>query len=82
MHELPDEMYPTVDCHSSSPIFAAEEQTMLFELKKLGALSPQRLIEGLHPSNEQSLIDDLDRAEVAKAEFIQQHPEVLKHGKK
>lgn len=82
LSELNEDMYPVVDCHSSSPIFAMEEQTLLFELKKMGAVSPAGLIRGIHPSHETELLADLDRHEVQQSELIAQHPEILTHGKK
>jgi hypothetical protein len=81
LNDLDDSMYATVDSHSSSPIFAMEEREFLFELRKLGSLSPQGLIRATHPPHEDEMEDEIERAEVAKAEMIAQHPEILTHGK-
>jgi hypothetical protein len=80
-HHLDDRYKVTVDSHSASPIFAMEERELAVTLLKAGAISPEGLIRQLHPVNEQELIDDLENREAAKAAFIEQHPELLMHGR-
>lgn len=82
LHDLPDSMYAAVDSHSASPIFQSEEREFLFELRKVGALSPRGLIRSLQPPHADEMIDELDQHDVQQAELIQQHPEILTHGKK
>ena len=79
--QLPSNMHPVVNCHSSSPIFRQEEEALAFELRKMGAVSPQMLVEILQPPHAQAIIDDLERKDAQQAELIQQHPELLTHMK-
>lgn len=66
-----------VDNHSSSPIFSHDAQQLLFNLAKLGAVSPRDLIAGTHPANESELIEDIDTRDAEKAALIKAHPELL-----
>ena len=66
-----------VDSHSSSPVFAAETREIIFDLVKIGAISPERAIELLHPPMEDELVADAERKKVVEAELIKQHPELL-----
>ena len=72
----------SVDAHSSSPAFTEEAKQNAAVLFKAGAMSPTRLIQAFHPSNEDALIEDAERNEIAKAELIEKHPELaFPHGK-
>jgi len=82
LSDLSDQLYVTVDCHSSSPLFIQDQETLLLELKKLGAIDNKSLIKGLHPPREQEILDAVELVEVQKSEMIQQHPEILTKGKK
>lgn len=74
MHQLPEECKVSVDSHSSSPAFVQDTRTLLLELFKAGAVSPEKLVELTSPPHKDSLIEDLKRAEIQKEEFAQQHP--------
>ena len=65
-----------VDGHSSSPAFSEEARQLAFALTKAGAMSPQRLIESVHPPNEDALIEDQVRKEIATAQLVAEHPEL------
>jgi hypothetical protein len=65
-----------VDGHSSSPAFSQEARQLAFSLAKAGAMSPQRLVSATHPSDEDALIEDLERKDIANAELIKQHPDL------
>ncbi len=77
MGDLPDNIYATIDGHSSSPAFEHEHQQMMLELAKRGALTPQKLVESIHPPHEAELVFDLERKAIDQAEMIQAHPEML-----
>jgi len=83
-YHIPDNTKVTVDSHSSSPIFAAEERGLVFDLVKIGAMTPEEAVERLHPSGEEEIIADIERRQIQQAELIKQHPELLTHpgGKK
>lgn len=75
-YDLPDNCKVTVDSHSSSPAFGHEARQMLFDLTKIGAMKPERLIEHLHPPGADTMIQDIERAEAEKAAFAEAHPEL------
>lgn len=73
--QLGKECAVRVDSHSSSPAFANEDKSLLFDLLKIGAIKPEVLVEHLHPPGQDAIISDLEAAEISKAAFLQQHPE-------
>lgn len=82
-HHLSDRARIKVDNHSASPAFSFEARQLAFALAGRGAMSPQRLVQATHPTNEDELIEDAERAEIARAQFLAQHPEAAKeHGRK
>ena len=81
LDQLPDDAYVVVDSHSSSPIFAHDNETLAFALAKSGAIDGADLLEMTRPPNTENLITKLHRREEQKAQFIQQHPEILQKGK-
>lgn len=76
---LPDTAKVRVDSHSSSPVFVNESRVLIFDLVKIGAMTPQEAVEALHPSNEEELVADIEGREIQKAEFMKQHPEAMLH---
>ena len=82
MADLPDSMHAIIDGHSSSPAFEHEHQQLMLMLAMRGAISPQKLVEALHPPHEADIIDDLEQKQVDQAEMIKAHPELLTKGKK
>jgi hypothetical protein len=71
-----------VDGHSSSPAFSEEARQLAFALNRIGAASPQRVIEMTHPPQEDALIEDIERRDIAQAELVKAHPELaFPHGK-
>jgi hypothetical protein len=79
MH-LPENVKVQVDSHSSSPIFMQEAQELIFNLVKLGAMTPEEAVEHLHPSGEEEIMAGIEEREIQKAELIKQHPELLTQG--
>lgn len=67
----------SVDSHSSSPIFSRDTEELVLALAKAGAISPERLVELLHPPMEDELVADAERKKVLEAELIKEHPELL-----
>lgn len=74
-HQLPENCKVVVDSHSSSPAFSHETRGLLFDLFKAQAIDKKQLITHTSPPGSDTMIEDLDRAEIAAAEFAQQHPE-------
>lgn len=74
-HDLPDNAKVVVDSHSSSPAFSHETRTLMFDLLKVGAIDPEKLLLHLHPPGMDAMIEDLQRAKAEKAAFLAQHPE-------
>jgi hypothetical protein len=74
---LSDEFAVRVDSHSSSPAFAHETQQLMFALAKIGAATPEDVITRIHPPNEEGIIAGLERREIAQAQLVKEHPELL-----
>ena len=70
-----------VDSHSASPAFRQEARELAFALHKVGAASPQRVVEMVHPTSEDSLIEDIERQQIERAALIASHPELLSKGR-
>ena len=81
-YDLPDSSKVTVDSHSSSPAFAHEMKQDLFDLIKVGAIGPKQILEHLGVPGSDSMIEELERKQVAEAEYLQQHPEAAEQSKK
>lgn len=82
--DLAEDVSVSVDSHSSSPVFGHEGRQLLFDLSKMGAISPKELVEQTNPPGEDDIIADLDRKDIKQAQLIKEHPELLEHqgGKK
>lgn len=73
----------TVDSHSASPAFRHEVRDLAVTLAKIGAASPSRVVELTHPPQEEEMVEDIERKEIAQAKLFAEHPELLEHqGKK
>lgn len=77
MKDIDDDAKVGVDSHSSSPVFGADTRELIFALVKIGAVSPERAIELLHPPMEDELIGDAQRKKVAEEALVAAHPELL-----
>jgi hypothetical protein len=82
LNQLPNYWRVSVDSHSGSPAFAHMAQLQAFDLAKAGAMGPADLIAAVHPAHEDRLIQEVEAKQMAEAELIKQHPELLSHGKK
>ena len=76
---IPSNVKIAVDSHSSSPVFGMETRELMFALAKAGAASPEALIEGVGPPDQEDLIADQERKEIAQAQFLKEHPEAALH---
>lgn len=77
MNQLPKNCKVTVSSHSSSPSLSRDTRALLFELFKLGAVSPEYLVENTNPPSVETVLEDLRRKQIAEAQFAEQHPELL-----
>jgi len=75
-YNLPENCKISVDSHSSSPAFAQENRTLLFDLMKLQAIDQEQLLLHLHPPGVDAMIEALQRKKAEQAAFLQQHPEL------
>lgn len=82
--DLDDDASVTVDSHSGSPAFAAEARALAFDLFKIGAMSPEDVVEHVDAPNPESLIAGIERRAAEKAAYLQAHPEEAgkQHSKK
>lgn len=78
LHHLPAGAKARVDSHSASPAFAQEARQLLFDLLKIGAATPEQVVERTHPANEGELIAGIEKRQIDQAKFIAQHPELLR----
>jgi len=75
-YDLSENCKVSVDSHSASPAFGQETRQLMFDLFKVGAAKPERLIEHLHPPGSNEMIQDIEIAEAERAAFFAQHPEL------
>lgn len=80
LSQLPDDYRVTVDSHSGSPVFHEDTQQLAFALAKAGAIQGKSLIMLTRPPHMDTLMEDAEEAELAKAKMIQEHPELLTKG--
>jgi hypothetical protein len=81
--DLDEDQILTIDSHSSSPAFAADAKALAFDLLKIGAMSPEDVLERVDVSDPEELMAGVQRRGIAKAE-AEQKAEVIKlmgHGK-
>lgn len=76
-----------VDSHSSSPAFMFEARQLMFDLAKIGAASPEEVVEHTNPPGADDMVADMRRKAIEQSELIKAHPELLPvllggHGKK
>jgi hypothetical protein len=72
----------SVDAHSASPAFRHEVRELAFGLAKIGAATPERVVEMTHPPMEDVLVEDAERKQIEQAALIKAHPELLEKGHK
>lgn len=81
-YDLSESCKVSVDSHSSSPAFAQETRTLMFELFKVGAADAEQLIQHLHPPGADDMIDALHRRKAEQAKLLAEHPELAQGAKK
>lgn len=69
--DLPDDLTLTVDSHSSSPAFTQEHKGLVFDLVKIGAMSPADAVEELDVTDPEALQMGITRRDIAKAKAEQ-----------
>lgn len=74
-YDLGDECKITVDSHSSSPAFAQESKTLLFDLLKVGAIDAETLLIHSGVAGKDGMIEALQLKKFQQAQFAAQHPE-------
>ena len=82
--DLPDDVSMTVDAHSSSPAFSQDAKSLVFDLLKVGAISPTDLLDHVDMTDVDELQMGVLRREIAKAKMIreQEQAKLLAHAKK
>ena len=75
LHQLSKKCKVVVDSHSSSPAFSHETKGLMFDLYKAGAADKKQLILHTDPPGADTMIEDLERAEIAQAAWAEAHPE-------
>jgi hypothetical protein len=63
-----------VDSHSSSPVFIYEHQQLIFQLARLGVLSPEDIVEHIHPAGEEDVLDEIQEREIKRAAQVAKLP--------
>lgn len=76
-HHVPETAKVRVDSHSSSPIFSHEFRELIFALAKIGAMTPEEVVEHVNPPGEEDILADAERRQIAQQKLIQEHPELL-----
>jgi hypothetical protein len=70
-----------VDSHSSSPVFAAEERGLVFDMLRAQMITPQQALMLLHPPNEDELVSEAERRAFeqakAQAEAVKNDPQAF-----
>lgn len=74
--QLPKKCKVVVDSHSSSPAFSHETKGLMFDLFKAGAADKKQLVLHTDPPGADTMIEDIERAEIAEQQFAAQHPEL------
>ncbi len=70
--DLPTSVMVKVDGHSSSPVFAAQNQMLTTELFEAGAIGPMELLDMLNPP----MVDTLKARLKEREKFLAEHPQV------
>lgn len=70
--DLDEDVTLTVDSHSSSPVFAQEAKGLVFDLLKIGAMTPEQVVEHVDAPDPDGLIAGIQRREASKAAEIEQ----------
>lgn len=75
--DLPENVKVTVDSHSSSPAFTMEARSLVFDLLKIGAMTPEQVVEHTDAPNPEELVAGIEKRAQQEAALIAQHPELL-----
>lgn len=76
-YHVPETVKVRVDSHSSSPIFSEEFRQLIFGLAKIGAMTPEEVIEHVNPPGEEDILADNERKRLANEKTLAEHPELL-----
>lgn len=81
--DLDEDVSVTVDSHSSSPAFAADAKALVFDLLKIGAMSPADVVEHVDAPDPAELVAGIERREIARADAEREEQQFrLLHGGK
>ena len=81
LHDLPDDRRVSVDSHSSSPVFADDHQQLVAFGVKAGFIDGEGALDLLPYPRKDVLKQRYKAMQEAKAKMVQEHPELLTHGK-
>jgi hypothetical protein len=70
--DLPEDMVLTIDSHSSSPAFSADARALIFDLFKIGGMSPEEVVERSEVTDPEELMAGIERRMIAKSEAEKQ----------
>ena len=70
----------SVDAHSGSPAFSHDARQLLFDLDRIGAVSPEHVLEHTDVPGKDEAISELETKNAANAAFLAQHPEAAGRG--
>jgi hypothetical protein len=82
LDQLPDDWHVTVDSHSSSPVYQQDHKELAAFLMKSQVIDGESLLDMLPVPSRDLLKQRWKEMQKAKAEFMQQHPEMLQKGGK
>jgi hypothetical protein len=82
--DLDEDMIVQVDSHSSSPAFASDARALVFDLLKIGAMSPEDVVQHVDVDDPENLIAGIERRALAaqKAQQEALQLKALTHAKK
>lgn len=73
-YDIDDDVKVAVEAHSASPIFFHEKKAEIYDLVKIGAITPEQAVERLHPAGEDEILGAIERKEIASAEQFSKLP--------
>lgn len=80
--DAPSDLGISVDSHSSSPAFTEDQKNLAFALAKAGAITPEGLLDLVHPPMVDQLKVMLSEKQAAEQKLVAEHPELLTRGKR
>lgn len=72
--DIDEDIKVAVEAHSASPIFFHEKKAEIYDLVKIGAITPEQAVERLHPPGEDEILGAIERREIQQAETFAKLP--------